>query len=211
MFGSVVTMSATNNAGHYSQKVKLTSLTVNTLRMVLRVDNSCLTFAVSNVKLEKGNKATDWSPAPEDVDDNLASSVDNINGQIEKVEGSVNTLTTDVTGHTERLDAAEDALKTVKALVDNLADVTSWLTFTSETGLMIGDNTGSTYFYTQQKGSFMSFNQMAPSGSQELMRLSGTDGVKAPKVTAEDVVANTLSSDWSITLDGDVFTIDYIG
>ena len=67
MFGTKVTMSASNSSGHYAQTVALTSLTVNTLRMVMRIDNSCLVMAVSNVKLEKGNKATDWTPAPEDT------------------------------------------------------------------------------------------------------------------------------------------------
>lgn len=31
-----------------------------------------------NLKLERGNKATDWSPAPEDVDDNIAYSINNL-------------------------------------------------------------------------------------------------------------------------------------
>ena len=31
-----------------------------------------------NLKLERGNKATDWSPAPEDVDDSIAYSINNL-------------------------------------------------------------------------------------------------------------------------------------
>ena len=36
--------------------------------MRVRTDNVSGTITVSNMKLEKGNKATDWSPAPEDVE-----------------------------------------------------------------------------------------------------------------------------------------------
>ena len=61
------TFSASNTSGHVTKTVKLTSATVQAKRLVLRIDNSNLTLTISNLKLEKGNKATDWSPAPEDV------------------------------------------------------------------------------------------------------------------------------------------------
>lgn len=65
--GNVVTMSESNASGRFSRTATLTAATIKTQRMVVRVDNSALVFSVSNAKLEIGNKATDWSPAPEDV------------------------------------------------------------------------------------------------------------------------------------------------
>lgn len=60
-------------------------LKVNNL--CVRIDNSTCVFTVSNAKLEKGNKATDWTPAPEDTEsyvDNLASDLqEQIDGKIE--------------------------------------------------------------------------------------------------------------------------------
>ena len=61
------TFSASNTSGHVVATVKLTSTTINSKKLVLRIDNSNLTLTISNLKLEKGNKATDWTPAPEDV------------------------------------------------------------------------------------------------------------------------------------------------
>lgn len=61
------TFSASNTSGHVVTTVKLTSATILSKRIVLRIDNSNLTLTISNLKLEKGNKATDWTPAPEDV------------------------------------------------------------------------------------------------------------------------------------------------
>lgn len=61
------TFSASNTSGHVATTVKLTSATILSKRIVLRIDNSNLTLTISNLKLEKGNKATDWTPAPEDL------------------------------------------------------------------------------------------------------------------------------------------------
>jgi hypothetical protein len=162
---------------------------------------------------ERGNKPSDWSPAPEDVDNSISSTRQDFNDQIDPINENIGNLTANINEHGRRLAATESLLEQIKTIVDNLEDTTSWFSFNEKSGLIIGDNPsdGSSYFYTQQKGSFMSFNQAYLSGSQELMRLSGTDGVKAPKVTAEEVATSRISSDWVISLDGDMFSIDYIG
>ena len=64
----VATFSASNMKGHAIITHKLTSTTLLMYRLMWRIDNTVGTFSVSNVKLEKGNKATDWTPAPEDVE-----------------------------------------------------------------------------------------------------------------------------------------------
>ena len=61
------TFSSSNTSGHVTTTVKLTSTTVNSKRLVCRIDNSNLTLTISNLQLEKGNKATDWQIAPEDI------------------------------------------------------------------------------------------------------------------------------------------------
>ena len=63
------TFSSTNTSGHFVTTVTLTDATIKTKRLLLRIDNSNLTLTISNLKLEKGNKATDWTPAPEDAND----------------------------------------------------------------------------------------------------------------------------------------------
>lgn len=49
--------------------------------MFIRRDNATGTITISNAKLEKGNKATDWSPAPEDPAGSLS-----VNSDYSKVE-----------------------------------------------------------------------------------------------------------------------------
>ena len=61
------TFSSSNTYGHVNTTVKLTATTVNAKRLLVRIDNSNLTLTISNLKLEKGNKATTWTPAPEDA------------------------------------------------------------------------------------------------------------------------------------------------
>ena len=66
-------------------------------------------FFIKNVKVELGNKATDWTPAPEDVDadiDNVQSNVDNnaqkiveAESNIEQLSNQISTLVRDSSGN----------------------------------------------------------------------------------------------------------------
>lgn len=59
-------------SGHYVSTFKLTaaqaSSTSGTARIRLRYIPSGCGYTITNFKLEKGNRATDWTPAPEDVE-----------------------------------------------------------------------------------------------------------------------------------------------
>lgn len=65
-----------NPKGHYWITFKYTSNqasgSVNINRVRLRYATDGATIKVSNLKLELGNKATDWTPAPEDIDNAIA-------------------------------------------------------------------------------------------------------------------------------------------
>ena len=61
------TFSSSNTKGRVEATVTLDSNNIKAHSIRFRVDNSVLNFKVSNVKLEKGTKATSWSPAPEDI------------------------------------------------------------------------------------------------------------------------------------------------
>lgn len=69
-FGTLITTTAGSNSGHIESSFKVSSglaaSTGNNLR--IRTDNcNGMTLTVSNAKLEKGNKATDWTPTPEEM------------------------------------------------------------------------------------------------------------------------------------------------
>lgn len=57
------------------------------------------TYEIKNVKLEKGNKATDWTPAPEDVD----GAVTTLNTKYSELKQSADGVALIVAGHTTEL------------------------------------------------------------------------------------------------------------
>ena len=54
-------------------------------------------FSVSNFKLETGNKATDWSPAPEDVSNSLSNIETNLDTSIGDVNTNIQTIQSTIT------------------------------------------------------------------------------------------------------------------
>ena len=80
------------------------SIDAKYLRIVFKCDSikgsdGSFLAILGNVKLEKGNKATDWSPAPEDVDDSIASITDNIGDYMINISKSTILLTSDLDGN----------------------------------------------------------------------------------------------------------------
>lgn len=61
--------SSTNTSGHYESSIALSTNGYSTSAatgIMFRQDNLQGNITISNLKLESGNKATDWTPAPED-------------------------------------------------------------------------------------------------------------------------------------------------
>lgn len=94
--------SSTNTSGKVIITTTLDNafLDANTVR--IRIDNSVLVFTISKMKLEKGNKATDWTPAPEDIDATYIKGL-SVSGRTityTKGDGSTGTITTQDTNTT---------------------------------------------------------------------------------------------------------------
>lgn len=51
---------------------------------------------IKNIKIERGDKATDWMPAPEDVDYKIVDVSDDMQGQIDTIDNNLNTTKTKV-------------------------------------------------------------------------------------------------------------------
>lgn len=75
-FGLVVTLAAGSSSGHVARTTNAPSALPTSTGSRFRVridavDNAIaagMTVTLSQVKIERGNRATDWTPAPEDVD-----------------------------------------------------------------------------------------------------------------------------------------------
>ena len=105
------TFSSSNLSGHVKTTVKLTSTTINSKRLVLRIDNSNLTLTILNLKLEKGNKATDWTAAPEDNITALGELASDISGLSDEVSG-MSQYGTDILNLQKQQDTQEESIKT---------------------------------------------------------------------------------------------------
>lgn len=75
------------------------------------------TAVISWAKLEKGNKSTDWSPAPEDVETELTSirqDLDSIDLKVADLDGNQSDFQVTVNGFESRLKTAESNASTAK-------------------------------------------------------------------------------------------------
>ena len=64
-------------------------------RLYMKVYNcSLLSMQIKKFKLELGNKATDWSPAPDDIDNNLNEAIGGVNSSIEETNDRVSEVET---------------------------------------------------------------------------------------------------------------------
>lgn len=74
------------------------------------------TCYVSNFKLEKGNKSTDWTPAPEDVD----NSINNVDAKVTSVTSTANTALNNANSAISKADTAQGTANTNKNNISTL-------------------------------------------------------------------------------------------
>ncbi|MDT9683387.1 hypothetical protein RND61_15080 [Streptomyces sp. TRM76323] len=80
--GAVIKPSSTNSSGHYENSVALSSNGYSTgtaTSVQFRQDNLQGNITITNLKLESGNQATDWTPAPEDVQAGIDTAQSGVN------------------------------------------------------------------------------------------------------------------------------------
>lgn len=107
-----------------------------TIRSTATSDSGTLSFSVNNinatyyiaaVKLEKGNKATDWSPAPEDVDSSISavdSKITTVSNQYTTLNQTVNSISATVNSHTSQIATKADN-NTVTTLNNKVTSLTA--------------------------------------------------------------------------------------
>ena len=142
------TFSASNTSGHVATTVKLTSATILSKRLVLRIDNSNLTLTISNLKLEKGNKATDWTPAPEDAETYTDNAVSVAKNELD--QSKIDTVS-DSTSLLENINAISDQITLLASKInfgnitvaDNLARLNTAVSIDTNTStIYVGDQNG---------------------------------------------------------------------
>ena len=131
--------------------------------------NSAGTLYLANIKLELGNKATDWTPAPEDIDNRFdtaetritqaETSIETTNNQV-ALKASTETVT-EIGNRANQIDKTlSDALTTIKQNSDAIASLTArdfkveFTTITNQLTQLNGDLTA----YKKEVGNWMRFD-----------------------------------------------------
>lgn len=148
--------------------------------------NSSNADAVSfrRLKLEKGNKATDWTPAPEDMAtaESLAGTNESLEGAITDIGELSDQLVGTVTEQNRTITDIQTYLNSLRKDLD--AEIQSrqqWLNFNSAEGLVIGA-AGSTF-----KTVTTNTSQQFRSGGTVLAETSGTEFV-APVMRSDQLL-----------------------
>lgn len=99
--GEYIYISQENSSGHFEKTVTInTAIDFTMIRVIGAESHSTLT--IRNLKIEIGNKATDWSPAPEDVDSSITTAqttADNALTNAATAQSTANTANNRATYH----------------------------------------------------------------------------------------------------------------
>lgn len=168
-------------------------------------------------KLERGDKATDWSPAPEDIDNDISSvdtKVTTVSNQYTTLNQSLTSLTATVNSNTTKISKKADG-SAVTALQANMTALTADLsgfkttvssTYVTKTALNSVDDKFANYSTTTQVNS-----AITQSANSVLTTVSSNYATKASlelKVDKDKLISEINASADVITLKSNRFVLD---
>ena len=153
---TLIKRDTTNYGFHYEYRIILKDALVKSSQVVYFTNNLTdnTEVIIANLKLEKGNKATDWTPAPEDTETKIESVSNDIaqaNADIEILNGRITSTASEVSALGTRTSTLEQTASdfTVrftndeKDIKDAAKVATNYLNFNGS-GLTIGNLTDTT-------------------------------------------------------------------
>ncbi|WPH64123.1 putative tail fiber protein [Staphylococcus phage vB_StaM_PB50] len=92
--GSDTITNVGNKKFKYKYTSKITKTSGDNTRWAIYAynNNNGDKFSIENIKIEKGNKATDWTPAPEDIETSISTVSSKIDQKADSIELSVNKI-----------------------------------------------------------------------------------------------------------------------
>ena len=136
-----------NTSGRYVGTKTLTSSDVSVNKIRIRVDASNLTITIKNMKLEKGNKDTSWSPAPEDID----SAISTVDGKFtnysttSQMNSAINQKANEITSSVSQTYATKTALKATDDKFANYSTTSQMNTAINQKADSITQSVSNTY------------------------------------------------------------------
>lgn len=151
-----MTFSAGNTAGYVTATVKLNSTSINANKVRFRVDNSVLILKISNMKVEKGNKATSWTPAPEEY-----STTTEMNSAITQTANTIMTSVNQKVGKTEVGTYIEQNTESVKLAWNQISEYIQMMIINNNASFAILDSSKKPIAYFDKTGIHFSSNNTA--------------------------------------------------
>ena len=123
--GSLGRVDLTNNWQRISNTFRVNTI-AGWLNWVIYADNSTL-LKIKHIKLEKGNVATDWTPAPEDVATvtQVKQTSDSITRTLKNMQGDVDQVTQKANGTSEQLADVQGNVTNIQKDIDGLKQTTA--------------------------------------------------------------------------------------
>ena len=151
-----------------------------------------VSYILKNVKIEKGNKATDWTPAPEDIDANIATVNTTLTNSIADVKTTTNSIAS-------RVSATETSITTINGNVSSLTTkVTSAEQKITPTAIVstVRSSTDYTNDLSQKVGTteiISKINQTAESVTISASKIGLLGATNIPDLTADKIKGGTLT------------------
>lgn len=107
------------------------------------------TFYITNVKLETGNKATDWTPAPEDVEQTIGDVSSSLQGSVDGLHDSLVGVESGLADTQQKVDEAYEITTENSTRITELLQTAAGFEFNfqelTETITQLGDQTSTEY------------------------------------------------------------------
>lgn len=137
--GAIVTIYPDKWIRYTYTKTYASNTTSNSIRVYMKCDTNPCDILLSDAKLEEGNKVTDWTPAPEDVDSSIQSVKDYATTTINSNVSTINQTTTSIQAQVTSL---QSSVSTINTTLGNKADTTTVTNVTNRVSTLESSVTG---------------------------------------------------------------------
>ena len=154
-----------------------------------------VSYIIKNIKLEKGNIPTDWSPAPEDYDSKLASAQSEIKQTTDAITASVSSVQTAASNAQSTANTAVSKADAAQAGVNTLDSTTvKSASLTINTDGIVMKAGKSTTDVANAIGSYFAVNQNAINLFADKIKVKG-DMIVNGAITADKIRAGSITAD----------------
>lgn len=181
---------------------KLTDTNVNyicyTVGFASNSGTACTGY-IRQPKLEKGNKATDWTPAPEDTEEKITE----LNTKYTEVKQTADGLSTTVASHTTQLANAETKIAYNETVATQTAEKFNWIvkSGTSATDFTLTDRVASLLSEQFNIDALTTFKNSAENGTSTVINGGAIKAktIKAESIDVDSIFAQNISAKGTIT------------